>query len=46
MPLLHSDILCPYCLQALRAKDIKLACPLCGAEVLPVAVLPQNPGQR
>ena len=38
MPLLHSDILCPYCLQALRAKDIKLACPLCGAEVRQSAI--------
>lgn len=35
MALLHSDILCPYCLEELRSKDLKMACPLCGTEVVP-----------
>lgn len=35
MALLHSDVFCPYCLQELRSKDLKMACPLCGTEVTP-----------
>lgn len=35
MALLHSDVLCPYCLEELRSKDVKLACPLCGAVATP-----------
>lgn len=35
MALLHSDVLCPYCLQELRSKDLKMACPLCGTEAIP-----------
>lgn len=30
--LLHSDKLCPYCLDELKAKDIKLVCPICGKQ--------------
>ena len=30
MALLHSDVLCPYCLEELRASDVKMTCPLCG----------------
>ena len=35
MALLHSDVLCPYCLQELRSKDLKMVCQLCGAEAVP-----------
>lgn len=28
--LFHSDKLCPYCLDELRPKEIKLLCPMCG----------------
>lgn len=35
MALLHSDVLCPYCLQELRSKDLKMICRLCGAEATP-----------
>ena len=35
MPFLHSDILCPYCLQELRSKDLKMKCNLCGTEAKP-----------
>lgn len=35
MPFMHNDVLCPYCLQELRSKDLKLACQLCGATVEP-----------
>lgn len=34
MSLLHSDVLCPYCLEELRKPDVKHACPLCGGEVV------------
>lgn len=35
MALLHSDALCPYCLQELYGKDLKMICQLCGAGVTP-----------
>ena len=35
MALLHSDVLCPYCLQELRSKDLKMTCQLCGTEAVP-----------
>ena len=35
MALLHSDVLCPYCLEELRGKDLKMVCQLCGNEVIP-----------
>lgn len=30
MALLHSDVLCPYCLKELRSADVETVCPLCG----------------
>lgn len=33
--LLHSDVLCPYCLEELRYWDLKYICPICKQEVLP-----------
>lgn len=30
MAILHSDVLCPYCLEELRSTDVTMACPLCG----------------
>lgn len=35
MVLKRSDVLCPYCLEELRGKDLKIACQICGAEVTP-----------
>ena len=35
MDLLHSDILCPYCLQELRSKDLKMVCNICGDPATP-----------
>lgn len=35
MAFMRSDILCPYCLQRLKSKDLKMICQLCGAEVVP-----------
>lgn len=35
MPLLHSDVLCPYCLRELRSKNLKMACSICGTEAVP-----------
>lgn len=35
MVLLHSDVLCPYCLQKLCSKDLKRVCQLCGTEAVP-----------
>ena len=37
MALFHSDVLCPYCLQKLHSKDLKMVCQLCGAEAIPSA---------
>lgn len=34
MALLHSDVLCPYCLEELRSTDVALSCPLCGSQVV------------
>lgn len=33
MALLHSDVLCPYCLEELRSADVEYVCPLCGTAV-------------
>lgn len=30
MSLLHSDVLCPYCLQELRSRDLRMVCNICG----------------
>lgn len=30
MAFLHSDVLCPYCLEELRNADVEMVCPLCG----------------
>ncbi len=35
MALLHSDVLCPYCLQKLRSRDLKTVCNICGKLVTP-----------
>ena len=35
MALLHSDVLCPYCLQELRSRDLKTFCNICGHSVTP-----------
>ena len=35
MPLLHSDVLCPYCLRELRSKDLKMICNICGTPGAP-----------
>lgn len=35
MQLLHSDVLCPYCLQELRSKDLLMVCNRCGKAVKP-----------
>ncbi len=35
MALLHSDVLCPYCLEELRSGDVEMACPLCGTVATP-----------
>ena len=35
MPLFHSDVLCPYCLQELKGNDLKMTCEICGAEATP-----------
>ena len=35
MALLHSDVLCPYCLQKLRSRDLKTVCNICGHSVTP-----------
>ncbi|MCO7136507.1 ATP-binding protein [[Clostridium] leptum] len=35
MAILHSNVLCPYCLSELRDKDVKFVCPMCGTEVVP-----------
>lgn len=35
MALLRTDVLCPYCLQRLKSKDLKMICQLCGAEAVP-----------
>lgn len=35
MALLHSDVLCPYCLQELRSKDLKMVCNICETEAEP-----------
>ena len=35
MALLHSDLLCPHCLQKLRSRDLKTVCNICGDPVTP-----------
>ena len=35
MALLHSNVLCPYCLQELRSRDLKTVCNICGNSVTP-----------
>lgn len=35
MALFRSDVLCPYCLEALRSTDLKNSCPLCGSFAVP-----------
>lgn len=35
MRLFRRDILCPYCLQELYVRDLKMVCPLCETETLP-----------
>lgn len=32
---LFKDVLCPYCLQKLRSKDLKMTCERCGTEAIP-----------
>ncbi len=32
MAWLHSDVLCPYCMQKLRRKDLRMLCESCGNE--------------
>lgn len=38
MALLHSDVLCPYCLQELRSRDLKTFCNICGELVTPTRI--------
>ena len=38
MALLHSDVLCPYCLQELRSRDLKTVCNICGHSVTPTRI--------
>lgn len=35
MAFVHSDKLCPYCLQKLRSRDLKMICQICRTEVTP-----------
>lgn len=38
MALLRSDVLCPYCLEELRSKDLKMVCNICGTTATPTKI--------